>query len=133
MEEEPHCRIVVKASCCDMKGFLSFLILWIISKKSMKGSDVRKELEVRKGSRPSPGTIYPVLKELREKGLLEVDENKVYSLTEKGRDELELALGNFSQIFYDAGEMFECCKPEGTQPENGGKKGRPKSHYFYRE
>ena len=64
-----------------MKGFLSYLVLWILSKKSMNGSEIAKELEKRKGSKPSPGTIYPALKELKEKGLIVSDENKVYSLT----------------------------------------------------
>ncbi len=95
--------------CCDMKGFLSFLVLWIISEGDMKGSEITKELEKRRGSKPSPGTVYPVLKELRDKKLIKPDENKAYSLTEKGKIELLSALNYFNMIFYDAEEMFKCC------------------------
>ena len=55
---------------CDMKGLLSYLILWNLSKKNMTGAEIAKELEKRKGTRPSPGTIYPALKELRNRGLI---------------------------------------------------------------
>jgi len=48
--------------CCDMKGFLSYLILWILKKENMNGAGIAVELEKRKGSKPSPGTIYPALK-----------------------------------------------------------------------
>ena len=49
-------------SCCDMRGLLSFLILFLLSKKPMHGQEIANELERRKGIRPSPGTIYPALK-----------------------------------------------------------------------
>ena len=96
--------------CCDMKGFLSYLILWILSKKNMNGAEITKELEKRKGTKPSPGTIYPALKELREKGLIIADKNKTYSLTKKGEKELNCACNFFCKIFYDMKEMFNCCK-----------------------
>ena len=56
----------------------------------MTGAEIALELEKRKGSKPSPGTIYPVLKDLKDKGLLSVDENKRYSLTKRGKKELEI-------------------------------------------
>ena len=56
-----------------MKGFLSYLMLWMLSKKKMKGAEIALELEKRRGSKPSPGTIYPALKELKEKGLITSD------------------------------------------------------------
>lgn len=97
--------------CCDMRGFLSFLVLWIISKENMRGCDIGRELEKRRGSKPSPGTLYPVLKELKEKGLIEPDKKKFYTVTRKGEEELNSALHYFSSIFYDAEEMFKCCSP----------------------
>lgn len=84
---------------CAMKGFLSFLILWLVNKKKMTGSEITHELEKRRGHRPSPGTIYPVLKDLTEKGLLKVDDNKSYSLTKKGKDELNMSLHTFWILF----------------------------------
>ncbi len=88
-----------------MKGFLSFLILWLVSKKSMTGVEVTLELEKRKGRKLSPGTIYPVLKNLKDKNLLSMDENKSYSLTKKGIKELENCLSMFFKIFPDIDEM----------------------------
>jgi DNA-binding PadR family transcriptional regulator len=103
------CCGVEAPECCDMKGFLSFLVLWIISREDVRGCEIITELERRRGSRPSPGTVYPVLKELKEKGLIEADESKVYTLSEKGKEELNSALHHFSSVFYDAEEMFKCC------------------------
>ncbi len=97
-------------NCCDMKGFLSYLILWILRKRKMNGAELSKELEKRRGAKPSPGTLYPALKELKEKGLIISDENKYYSLSEKGEKELKSACGFFCKAFYDMKEMFDCCK-----------------------
>jgi len=93
-----------------MKGFLSYLILWNLSKKGMNGSELAEELKKRKGSKPSPGTIYPALKELKEKGLIIADKNKVYSLTKKGEKELKSACAIFCKTFYDMKDMLNCCK-----------------------
>ena len=95
--------------CCDMKGFLSYLVLWILSKEPMTGSEVAAELEKRRGSKPSPGTIYPVLRDLKSKGLIDRDKDKRYSLTSKGKKELELACNIFCKTFYDMKEMVNCC------------------------
>ena len=75
----------------------------------MTGAEITQELEKRRGHRPSPGTIYPVLKYLTEKNLLKVDNNKKYSLTKKGEKELIAACSFFCKFFYDMHEMFKCC------------------------
>ncbi|KYK29297.1 PadR family transcriptional regulator [Thermoplasmatales archaeon SG8-52-1] len=93
-----------------MKGFLSFLILWLISKKKMTGAEITNELEKRKGHRPSPGTIYPVLKYLTEEKLLTVDKEKKYSLTKLGEQELDMSLNHFFDTFCDVDEMREKCR-----------------------
>lgn len=92
-------------SSCEMKGFLSFLLLWLVSKEAKTGAEIGIELQKRKGCKPSPGTIYPALKELKEKGLLSIDEHKRYSLTKKGKDELQELLGTFFETFCDIDEM----------------------------
>ena len=51
----------------DMKGFLSYIILWNLAKKRKNGIEISKDLEKRRGSKPSPGTLYPALKELKGK------------------------------------------------------------------
>ncbi len=88
--------------CCDMRGLLGFLILFLLSKKSMHGQDIANEIAKRKGEKPSPGTIYPALKSLKDSGFL--DEQKegkiiIYTLTKKGKKALEIAKRKFSRTF----------------------------------
>ena len=89
---------------CEMKGFLSFIVLWLLSKEKVTGAGIALELKKRKGSKPSPGTIYPVLKCLKGKGLI-ADKDRKYSLTFKGRKELEIHLNTFFRTFCDIDEM----------------------------
>ncbi len=92
-------------SYCDMRGFLTFMVLRLISKKNISGEDIRKELEKRKGCRPSPGTIYPVLKYLKNNELIQEikdgGKEKKYKITDKGLKEIGLATKKFVRIFYD--------------------------------
>jgi len=78
----------------------------------MTGAEIALELEKRKGKKPSPGTIYPVLKNMKEKKLLSIGENKRYTLTEKGKKSLEAHLDAFIRTFYDIDEMKSCCCDE---------------------
>ena len=101
--------------CSSLKGFLSFIVLKLISKKNMSGQEISNEIKKRKGIKPSPGTIYPVLKLLNQKGFIEEIEDggrtKRYKLTKKGKRELEAATIQFCQIFYDMQDEFKrCCK-----------------------
>jgi len=93
-----------------MKGYLTYLILWILGKNTMKGAEIGRELEKRRGTMPSPGTIYPALKDLKNKGLIDVDKDKNYSLTSDGEKELKTACKFFCNIFYDVEEMLKYCK-----------------------
>ena len=88
--------------CCDMRGFLGFLILFLVSKKSMHGQEISDEIAKRKGEKPSPGTIYPALKSLREAGFLnEEKQGKVitYTLTPRGKKALAIAKKKFTRTF----------------------------------
>ena len=104
--------------CCDMRGFLTFTVLRLIGKRPMSGEELRQELERRKGSKPSPGTIYPVLKATSESGLIEEIKNrnkgsgkgKKYKITPKGKKELEIATRKFVAIFCDMKSEFEKVK-----------------------
>jgi len=85
-----------------MRGFLGFLILFLLSKKSMHGQELADDIARRKGDKPSPGTIYPALKGLREAGFLnEEKEGKTitYSLTPKGKKALSIAKKKFTRTF----------------------------------
>ena len=91
--------------CCDMRGFLSFIVLKLISSKSMSGEEIREELKRRKGTKPSPGTVYPVLKSLSEGGLIKEikskGKTKKYKLTPQGQKELKIAMKKFCDMFHD--------------------------------
>ena len=90
--------------CCDMRGMLSFLVLFLISKKPMHGQEIAAELEKRKGCRPSPGTIYPALKSLKESNFIkEKKKGKiiVYTTTKEGEHALKEAKQQFCRIFMD--------------------------------
>jgi len=51
------------------------------------------------------------LKDLVSKGLLKVNKRKAYSLTAKGKEELEAGLQTFCTLFSDFDEMKgSCCK-----------------------
>lgn len=80
--------------------------------------ELARELEERKGNRPSPGTIYPVLKVMTERGLLSVDEGKRYSLTVEGKEELERSLDRFFAMFFDIDDMREACTCKGGPPRS---------------
>ena len=92
---------------CDMRGMLSFMILWMLSKRPMYGQELASEIGKRRGDKPNPGTIYPALKDLAGRGMIEgrVDgRNNVYSLTPAGRAGLSKALVYFRRAF---GEIFD--------------------------
>ena len=116
-KEALNTRIVfvkVMKQCCEMKGFLTFIVLKLISKKNMSGDEIRDEMKERRGTRPSPGTIYPVLKEMSKSGFIEETANsgktKKYKITKKGKKELELATKRFCRIFYDMKDDFGRCE-----------------------
>ena len=94
-------------TCCDMRGMLSFSVLWIISNGPMSGQQISEELGKRRGTKPTAGTIYPALKELRKKKLVNMEKKgreTIYTLTEDGKQELETACTYFCSVF---GEIFE--------------------------
>ena len=90
------------SNCCDMRGMLGFLILFLLSKKPMHGQELAEDIAQRKGDKPSPGTIYPALKSLREAGFIsEEKEGKiiVYTLTDRGKQALRIAKQKFTRTF----------------------------------
>ena len=95
---------------CDMRGMLSFLIMWFLSKRPMYGEEIAQELEKMKGSKPTPGTIYPALKHLQNAGLVSSQKdgrNIIYSLTEKGNATSKEAFEYFCNMFEP---VFKDCK-----------------------
>lgn len=73
----------------------------------MHGQALAEELGKRKGSKPSPGTIYPALNDLKKRGLIKGEKRGkviVYSLTDKGRKGIKKACRYFCRAF---GEIFK--------------------------
>lgn len=74
----------------------------------MSGEEIRQEIKTRRGTKPSPGTIYPVLRALNESGFIQETNDggkiKRHKITKKGRVELEVATKKFCKIFYDMKE-----------------------------
>ena len=91
--------------CCEMKGFLTFITLHLIAKGPLSGDEIRTELEKRRGTKPSPGTIYPCLKSLLNQGLIKYHKaskkEKRYQLSKEGKRALTIATKQFIQMFGD--------------------------------
>ena len=93
--------------CCDMRGFLTFQILWELSKDPLNGQQIAERIAERRGTKPTPGTIYPALKDLREGGSIvgtKEGNQVIYTLTEEGKKGLDEASRYFHQAFGDIAE-----------------------------
>lgn len=85
-----------------MNGFLTFLILHEIAKKKLCGDELAEVIGKRKGSKLTPGTIYPALKKLRDNNFAKLNQTgrkKIYFLTKKGEKELKLMYKTFRNLF----------------------------------
>lgn len=75
------------------KGFLRHVAIQLLRHGPMSGSEIMDQILEYTDYKPSPGSIYPMLANLQEEGLVEQspDEEpslKRYSLTEAGQAEL---------------------------------------------
>lgn len=73
------------------QGYLKISVLRILSGRDMSGYDLMKEINSMIGIKPSPGSLYPLLKDLKEKKLIQSrDQNRkiIYSITKKGKKTL---------------------------------------------
>ena len=92
-------------TCCDMRGLLSFSILWLLTKRDMYGQELADELAQRRGTRPNP-TLYPALAELEKRGHVETRKEgrkKIYRLTGQGRESARVSCEYFCRAY---GEIF---------------------------
>ena len=78
------------------KGFLRYQVLKLLGEKPMSGSEIISEIERQTEGRwkPSPGSIYPLLAWLQDKGYIkEIAEQetgiKRYELTDQGKSFLQ--------------------------------------------
>jgi DNA-binding PadR family transcriptional regulator len=77
-----------------MRGDVRAGVLALLAEQSRHGYAIMSELTERSGGlwRPSPGSVYPILQQLQDEGLVSVEESegrRVYSLTERGRTYVE--------------------------------------------
>jgi len=89
---------------CDMRGMLSFTILWLLSRRPMYGQELATEIGNRRGDKPNPGTIYPALKELAARRLIVANQqgrNSVYELTREGEAILQRSMEYFERAYGD--------------------------------
>jgi DNA-binding PadR family transcriptional regulator len=96
-----------KPEYIEMKGLLSFHIMWLLKQKKMCGEELIRELGKRRDDAPSPGTLYPALNKLKEEGLVSKqrdDKRMIYSITPKGIKDLDLAISYFKGVY---GEILQ--------------------------
>jgi DNA-binding PadR family transcriptional regulator len=84
-------------------GRLRLYLLKLLDESPRHGYEVIRLLQDRFLGvyAPSPGTIYPRLARLEEDGLVtheEVDGKKIYSITDKGREEIRSRLGELADL-----------------------------------
>lgn len=86
------------------RGLLRHVIIRLLFSGDMTGSDMMKIMRERTDGQwsPSPGSIYPLLSHLEEKGIIETvkteGRSKTYSLTEIGR-------ARFNEVLHKRGDV----------------------------
>ncbi|TKJ24311.1 MAG: hypothetical protein CEE43_01095 [Promethearchaeota archaeon Loki_b32] len=86
------------------KGFISTLTLMVLDREPMHGRQIKKAIEERTfgGWTPTDSTIYTILKDLREKRLIQQqnEDEKViiYELTNDGKNTLEIMMKKEQEI-----------------------------------
>ena len=71
------------------KSHIKLNLLKELKNEDLSGYSLMSRLGEIEGKKPSPGYIYPLLKELEEKGYLtfkKQDRKKIYTLTKSGKD-----------------------------------------------
>ncbi|MDQ1286961.1 MAG: hypothetical protein QG622_526 [Actinomycetota bacterium] len=89
------------------RGNVRAAVLALLAEEPRHGYSIMTELAVRSRGlwRPSPGSVYPVLQQLQDEGLVSVEEadgRRVFSLTDAGREHLA-AQGDASREPWDVG------------------------------
>lgn len=92
----PHFKRWMRHMAMVPKGFLRYQVLKLLSEKPMSGSELITEIEKQTEGhwKPSPGSIYPLLAWLQDKGYIKEADGqeagvKRYTLTDQGKAFLE--------------------------------------------
>jgi DNA-binding PadR family transcriptional regulator len=86
------------------RGDVKFALLELLRERPMHGYEMMKALEEQSGGfySPSPGSIYPTLQMLEDRGFVTVkesDSKKVYSITDAGRALLDERQGDENEFW----------------------------------
>ena len=99
-----------------VRGMLPFYLLTLIGEQPRHGTLIRQVLAHMSGGawKPSPGSIYPLLKKLEKAGWIESEwqagraaAKRVYSITSMGRKELPALRQRLLEDLKDAREIIE--------------------------
>ncbi|MFH1589481.1 MAG: PadR family transcriptional regulator [archaeon] len=84
-----------------MRGYLKTLTLKALEESPKTGYALVKDITEHTGTKPSFGSIYPLLENLLKCGCVtfkEKDKKKTYSITKQGKNELEELLNNKNKM-----------------------------------
>jgi PadR family transcriptional regulator PadR len=97
------------------KGYTKLAVLMFLNKKALTGYDIMKEIEEETFGfwKLTSGGVYPVLKELEERGYIKGQwkakgerRKKIYKITDDGKQMLKTALYRQQQMEETIGELF---------------------------
>lgn len=76
-----------------IRGNLKILVLKALQKKPLSGYALMKYIEDKIGTKPSPGSMYPLLEELTKDSFVVCKKDgrkKIYSLTKEGKEHIKI-------------------------------------------
>jgi DNA-binding PadR family transcriptional regulator len=93
------------------RGDVRAAVLLLLEEESRNGYQLIQEIAERSGDvwRPSPGSIYPVLQQLEDEGLIaeeKGDSGRTFALTEAGRQLVEEQRQQLGTPWEDAGDSL---------------------------
>ncbi|MGC8659670.1 MAG: PadR family transcriptional regulator [Desulfomonilaceae bacterium] len=106
-------------------GFIRLHILYHASEDSVFGLGILRELQ-RHGYELSPGTLYPFLHRMEQRGLLKSEKElvagkirRVYRITDSGRQTLFEAREKVRELFGELFSQESSFFPEQRKPQKG--------------
>ncbi len=103
-----------------VKNYLDMLVLTLVMKKPMCGTEIMKTIHRNFNVLVSPGTIYPLLHQLEDEGLLRCEygmKKKVYRHVSSRRDQILDMISDHLQINSVLGTMLSQTKERTAEQE----------------
>ncbi|MGM5484755.1 MAG: PadR family transcriptional regulator [Nanobdellota archaeon] len=91
------------------RGFLKAIVLKMLEKEALSGTQIMDRVEANTGYKPSPGSIYPLLKSMRGEGLITAEsfkKSKYYSLTREGIDKLHNVIRSRERLLEERANLI---------------------------